>query len=229
MNSGQFGQLLVASVAAALILGCNTARITDTKGLTRGPRPRPFTIYVANFDFDPKATSLLSTNPASKISDKQMAEFQEIMSLSLVDYLKKAGSQATRLDAEAPLPRSGWLVRGRFTSMDKGNVSMRALLGFGAGKENVRVVCTVERLSEGESEPLYEFHVEAGTRNFPGTIFMPLPTLIAARYASEEDSLEKDVEKTAVEIAARIQQQFQHGTRERSDMQASASNPSSAP
>jgi hypothetical protein len=205
----------MATVVAALIGGCYTAKVTESEILT--PRPaRPSTIYVANFQ-----CSSASTNAFQKISDKQLAELQEALADSLVTDLNKQGYRSVRLSPHAPSPSDGWLVRGRFAKIDKGNPSARALFGFGAGKENVRVICSVDRLSKAQQEPLYELQTEAGTRNLPGSLLTPVPMLIAVRFAKEEDSLEKDVEKTASEIAAQIRQQLQRRPDEASEIKES--------
>ena len=62
------------------------------------------------------------------------------MSASLVKDLAKAGMNVRRLPSGAPMPTSGWLVRGVFTDVSQGNQLSRAVIGFGAVAEARRVL-----------------------------------------------------------------------------------------
>jgi hypothetical protein len=226
MNSGQLRLAFVASLAAALLLGCNTATVIQSKKMTLSPAPRPTIIYVANFQFATNCVATASTNVPPNVSQKELAQLQEMMAQSLVEDLEKEGYRTARLQPDAPLPSAGWLIRGTFDRIDEGNPRKRALVGFGAGRENLRVICTVERLTGSHSEPLCELQTEAGARKLPGSVFTPVPMLIGMRFAEEADSLDRDIEKTAARITTEIRQQLKDAPREVAEV--GAANPQSS-
>jgi hypothetical protein len=131
------------------------------------------------------------------------------MARYIVKNLTNAGYPAVRISPETPLPSEGWLVRGSFTSLERGNLPLRAMIGLGAGREDVQVACVIDRLGETTAEPLYEIHTDARTRRLPGAIFTPMPVVMAGRFALDWNDVEKDVKKTAAQIATQIDQQVQ--------------------
>lgn len=217
--------LLVAALAAPVITGCSTVKVTESKAFTSAPASCPATIYVADFDAgvitnqfsSAGATNRLTVigesleygSPGSVWPAQFQAELTDLMAKHIVKDLTKSGYQAVRNSPETPLPSDGWLIRGSFSSVQKGNLPLRAFIGLGAGREDVQVACVIDRLGETNSEPLYEIHMDSSTRNLPGAIFTPMPALLAGRYALDWNDVEKDVKKTATQIANQIDQEIQ--------------------
>jgi hypothetical protein len=49
--------------------------------------------------------------------------------------------------------RGGWLVRGVFTEVNKGNQLRRAAIGFGAGETNLQVIVAGDNLAGSAPRP----------------------------------------------------------------------------
>lgn len=208
--------LLLAALAAPIITGCSTVKVTESKTFTSAPAPRPATIYIANFDSGPITNEITSVAGTSAMvqgcPDELHAKLADLMAESLVQGLTKAGYQAVRISPGTPPSCEGWLVQGSFTSVEKGKLALRALVGLGAGREDVQVVCVVDCLSETKPEPLYEVHTEARSGKLPGAVIGPpmlAPVRVVIRFVSCKKDLEEDVKKTAAQIATQIGQQLQ--------------------
>ena len=211
--------LLLAVLAAPNITGCGTVKVTESKTFASASAPLPATIYVTNFDLEAfaiqgKGSSEGSPNtPAVARTNNLGAKLADLMAESIMTNLCKAGYRAIRISPETPLSSDGWLLRGSFTSIQKGNLPLRALIGLGAGKTDVQVVCAVDRLSTAPPELMYEIRTDAASGKMPGAMLTPMPGLPVVYFILNRRDLEKNVKKTAAQIAAQIGQQLQHASR----------------
>jgi len=217
-------KLLLAALAAPILTGCSTVKVTESKTFTPTLAPLPATIYVADFEagvITNEVPSAATTNRLSVVGDSLVygspgsvwpaqlqAKLADLMARYIVKNLTNAGYQAVRISPETPLPSEGWLVRGSFTGFESGNLPLRAMIGLGAGREDVQVACVIDRLCETTTEPLYEIHTDARTRKLPGSVFTPDPVAMVGRFALDWNDVEKDVKKTAAQIATQIGQQI---------------------
>lgn len=130
------------------------------------------------------------------------------MRTSLVKDLAKAGVNARRLPPGAPLPTSGWLVRGVFTDVNQGNQLRRAVIGFGMGKTDLQVVVDINDLAQGTPKRFYELNTTADSGKAPGagpTIVLG-PAGLAARFVIAGKDLDRNVKQTASQIAEEVVQ-----------------------
>lgn len=100
------------------------AEVTEEASTARAQTVEPKRVYVEDFKLEVAATEqggeliqrprilreVLSGDPAA-----QAKQIVDQMAVSLVKDLDAAGVPAQRLEAGAPLPKDGWLVRGVFT------------------------------------------------------------------------------------------------------------------
>ena len=87
-----------------------------------------------------------------KPSEDPTAKAQELtilLSNTIVAELNDAAIRAIRLEPGALTPQDGLLVGGEFLELDEGNRMRRAMVGFGAGSEEVKVQVEVYDL-QGE-------------------------------------------------------------------------------
>ena len=216
-------------VAAGLLAGCKSAKVTGEHSFTTAPPAKPTVVYVSDFDLGPqdiqhkegllpggsrvggRVRGLLSG--ASADPEARACQLVELMSTSLLKDLTKAGFSALRLQPGATVPAEGWLVRGVFTEVQEGNRLQRALIGFGEGATDVQIVTKVDDLTQGPPKPLYEVDTEATSGKAPGAA----PTLVlspygaAARFVMAKKDLDKNVKQTASKIADYIAQRVQEG------------------
>jgi hypothetical protein len=135
------------------------------------------------------------------------------LSDALVKQLTEAGFPARRLGADAPLPGSGWLLRGVFAHVDQGNQLTRAMIGFGAGKTGLQILVDVSDLADGTPRLFYELTSTGDSGRAPGSAPMIAlcPAGAAARFVLAGDDLKRNVRQTAAKIAAEVVQRTQRG------------------
>jgi len=211
---------------SAALCGCGTAKVSSRHEIGAATTSKPATVYVSDFDLDasniksesgmlptPKLHGLLGEMlpplpGAPKDPQKLARKLVDEMSTSLVRDLAKAGVNARRLPSGAPMPTSGWLVRGVFTDVSQGNQLSRAVIGFGAGKTDLQVVVDVNDLSQGAPRRFYELNTTADSGKAPGagpTIVLG-PAGLAARFVIAGKDLDRNVKQTASKIAGEVVQ-----------------------
>lgn len=215
---------LTAAVLAVIAAGCGTAKVADRHSVGDMTVSKPRRVYVADFELEPadvtSESGLLPLPPklpglgdflpplpgTAKDPKKLASQLVDEMSAALVKDLNKAGLAAQRLVSSAGLPKTGWLVRGVFTSVNQGNQLERAVIGFGKGKTDVQVVVDVNDLAAGVPQKLYEVTTKADSGKAPGagpTIILG-PAGLAARFVIAGHDLDRNVRQTASLIADEV-------------------------
>ena len=138
------------------------------------------------------------------------AKAQEIvadMSEALVKSLTEKGIPAQRMEnAAGDLPREGWLVSGVFTEVDEGNRIKRAVIGFGRGATQMEVQVGVSDLAgQNPRAPFVLFGAGKDPGKIPGAVVTMNPYVAAAKFVMEKNATDKDIQKTADQIATEIQ------------------------
>ncbi|WP_027801104.1 DUF4410 domain-containing protein [Paraburkholderia dilworthii] len=136
------------------------------------------------------------TNPqehAKNIVD-EMAE-------ALTADLRKGGVDARRTASGQTLPATGWQVRGVFLSVDDGNRLRRAMVGLGAGQNDIQVAVSCDSLASANLPPLYEAVEEADSKHAPGAAIKLNPYVIAAKFVMASGDEKKTIRKTAQQIS----------------------------
>lgn len=180
--------------------------------------PAPI-VYVSDFDLDVanvtpdsgpgqrvrRLRGLLPGGPGPLGQDKNPQEHAthivNEMADALTDDLKKGGVDARRVMPGQPLPSVGWQVRGVFLSVDEGNRLRRAMVGFGAGQNDIQVAVSCDSLGAADLPPLYQTVEEAGGKNMPGAAIKLNPYVIAARFVMASGDEKKTIRKTAQDIS----------------------------
>jgi hypothetical protein len=176
-------------------------------------------VYVADFDLDVaniapdsgrgqrvrRLRGLLPAGPGPHGQDKNpqehAAHIVNEMADALTEDLKKGGVDARRIMPGQPLATAGWQVRGVFLSVDDGNRLRRAMVGFGAGQNDIQVAVSCDSLGAADLPPLYQSVEEAGSKNMPGAAIKLNPYVIAAKFVMASGDESKTIRKTAQEIA----------------------------
>lgn len=180
----------------------------------------PSMIYVTNFAIDVRQVEpergllnrprRLQQDPASKAM-----KLQELLASSLVKALGKKSIQAARFYPGQVLPASGWLVQGQFLEVDQGNRFQRAAIGFGVGESEMQIEVTLTDLTKTGSEPFAIFGTDSKTGKAPGAsvtaVAMMNPYVAAAKFVMSKNASEKDVKKTAKQIAGIIENYIKSG------------------
>jgi len=108
---------------------------------------------------------------------------------------------ARRIAPDQPLPAEGWQVRGVFLSVDEGNRLRRAMVGLGAGQNDIQVAVSCDRLGAANLPPLYQTVEQAASSDKPGAVIKLNPYVIAAKFVMASGDEKKTIRKTAQQIA----------------------------
>jgi hypothetical protein len=138
-----------------------------------------------------------SEDPAAKAR-----QLVELLSNTIVRELNNSGIYASRLAPGAFTPSAGLLVGGEFLEVDEGNRMRRAMVGFGAGSEEVKVQVEVYDLAKDPNSPFLVYGAGEEGRKGPGAVVFKNPYAAAARYVLSRNATEKDVVKLGNQIAA---------------------------
>jgi hypothetical protein len=125
-----------------------------------------------------------------------------LLSNTIVAELNNAGVRARRLEPVALIPQDGLLVGGEFLEVDEGNRMRRAMVGFGAGTEEVKVQVEMYDLAKDSNSPFLVYGAGEEGRKGPGAVAFRNPYAAAARYVLSRRATEKDVVKLGNQIAA---------------------------
>jgi hypothetical protein len=179
--------------------------------------PAPI-VYVSDFDLDAanvtpdsgpgqrarRLRGLLPGGPGPLGHDANPQEHaQDIvneMAEALTADLRKGGVDARRSAPGQALPATGWQVRGVFLSVDDGNRLRRAMVGFGAGQNDIQVAVSCDSLG-ADLPPLYQAVEEADSKGKPGAAIKLNPYVIAAKFVMASGDEKKTIGKTAQQIA----------------------------
>ncbi len=168
---------------------------------------RPKVIYITDFVLDMAQMGgqrpHLLRRPAMMQEDPEAKRHKliEAMSNALTEDLRSKSFQARRLHPGNPQPHTGWLVRGRFLDADQGNRAVRSVVGFGAGSTDMRVEVSVFDLGRSSREPIAVFGAKSKSGRGPGAIVTKNPYVLAAKFVMSKRHPERDVQKTAKQIA----------------------------
>jgi len=204
------------------------ATVTDRDVVDAAAEP-PRRIYVADFDADPSAFKPASgivsevldnrphllggAAPQGGIIGRRLASDTPVPA-QVVDQLaasitkglndQKLGYPAERIPPRAPLPSSGWLVRGRIVGVDPGNRAERAVIGFGTGEATASVEVEVDRLAAGGETPVMRFGTKSDSGKAPGAVVTMNPYVAAAKFVIGKGATSRDINAMGFEIAKQI-------------------------
>ncbi len=222
MKATFFNFLLVLGLAA--MTGCQSAKVTGSQSYSTTPVARPAIIYVEDFELDVDniheerglLPNIQPIHPIRRVlfgadedPNTSPAGLVNYMAECIVKDLKNKEFSSQRLVLGQPLPSDGWLVRGVFAQVDKGNRLRRAIIGFGVGKTDLQVVAAVDNLADGPPKPLYQVQTDATSGKGPGAApFIVLsPASVAVNFVMAGNDIKRNAKQTAAKIAAQVAQQ----------------------
>lgn len=201
---------LLGTVAISLaITGCSSAKVVSVQDVSTAAASRPAVVYVADFELAPgsiQSEAPFASRPLHAFLEQSKAQsLVATMSMLIVDDLTKKGIAASRLPANSPLPKQGWLVRGVFMRVDEGGRVKRAVIGFGSGQTDLQVAASTDDLSAGTAPaPLYRVQTDATSNKLPGAVVTLNPYVAAAKFVLAGHDLDRSTRATAQKIADEI-------------------------
>ena len=231
MNLKQIAlNLCLAGLAAGMLSGCASTKITNREQLVTGPIPKPGTIWVYDFVATPKdvpansalAGEDLDTTPQT---EKQIAEGKELGGLiatNLVTAIREMGMPA-QIATKATKPKINDIsIRGYLVSINEGSAAKRVMIGFGSGKSSLSTIVEGYQETVHGERKLGSGEVQAGGSKSPGMV-LGVATFLATKNpagliinagvqvygeASGNDEVTGRAKATAKEIAGVLKQRF---------------------
>jgi hypothetical protein len=217
-----------ALLCVALGIALSTGLTRGAFGQLRGPKitnetqlqrtlKRPSTIYVSDFaidpgDFAPSGPGVLkgvigNIRGQDSSPEGEARAIVDQMGGAIVENLQNKGLRATRVRSGAK-PATGWVVRGRFSTVNQGNRTLKTAVGFGAGSTDVNVDVVLKEVVKGREKSILLFDTENRNGNGPGGLAMAAatknPYAIAIKFAMSGRDLQKNIRKTAKLIADQV-------------------------
>jgi hypothetical protein len=192
--------------------------------LSAAPDSPPFTapppvVYVSDFELDAanvtpdtgpgqrlrRLRGLLPDGPGPMGKDKNpqdhARDIVNQMADALTADLKKGGVDARRIAPGQPLPATGWQIRGVFLSVDDGNRLRRAIVGFGAGQNDIQVAVSCDSLALTNLPPLYQVIEETDSKDKPGAMIKLNPYVIAVKFVMAGKDEKQTIRNNAQQIS----------------------------
>ena len=157
-----FPPLLVVSLLLSLVVGCAGGSSRQTRQHVRDrtlPRPPVLLLY----DF---AVAPADAPPSEKI--KQDRAIARSLSEQAVIKLGQRGIRAQRATASTTVPLHAVVVKGQFVTIEEGSGGQRVLIGFGAGKSELRANARVYQMMESGLKIISEGEAGAHGSSSPG-------------------------------------------------------------
>jgi hypothetical protein len=137
-NGAAFAACLLA---AALVTGCASTKVTDRQTNVTGALPRPGQIWVYDFTANPAdvpADSELAKaeKPAAPPTEEETAVGRQLgigISTALVQEIQTAGMPAALATSATKPQVNDIVIRGYLVSIEQGSTAKRMTIGFGAG------------------------------------------------------------------------------------------------
>lgn len=177
-------------------------------GNAQAPQPtKPSIVYVTDFEIDAGDITQdrkLVQRPRLRQQESpgaKAARLVELLSTTLAGELQNKSIPARRLYRGQGAPDKGWLIKGQFVEVDEGNRMRRAMVGFGAGATDMQIEVEVVDLRSARKEPFLIFGTDTKSGKGPGAVVMMNPYVAAAKFVMSKKATEKDVKKTARQIA----------------------------
>jgi hypothetical protein len=222
MSGSVAGFIVPVALMALCLAGCaNGTKVDVMLDATASVRAKPTVVYVMDFDLDADKIKLDPRRVAaerravgsflkdvkhslglSKTPQEEARELIDLMAKSITEGLGKAGVEAHRVAANAPLAKDGWLVRGTFLQVDEGDRLRRAI--GGSGGTDIQVAVTVYDLAGNPNTGrLLQLDTDAKSAKSSHTMSIS-PYSIALKYVLAGYDLDRNAKQTGAKIAEEV-------------------------
>ncbi len=174
-------KILVLSILAIPLVACAGASVRSTEV---GRPVKPPVVLVFEFAIDPQDVVVNTLGPQFATpeadDDKKRKEARKIsaaLAKKTVAALraKRIPAEIGRIGGDAPM--HAFMLRGQFVTVQGGSTAERMLVGFGAGKQQIRANAQVYQITDHGLQQIVRGVVEAHGDSMPG---MAVPVGVGA-------------------------------------------------
>jgi hypothetical protein len=224
--------LVSGLIAALLLTGCASTKVSDQQELVTGQLPRPGTIWVYDFvatpsDVPPDSVlageSDLDDTPQTS---EQIAEGRKLgaeIGADLVKEIQAMGMPAMHAWPSTTPTVNDIVLRGYLLSIKEGSAAKRIVIGFGAGGSDLKTLVDGYQMTATGLRKLGSGTVNASGNKTPGAALgvatflvtkNPAGLIISSSMkvygqASGKDTIEGRATSTAKEIGDVLKKRFQ--------------------
>jgi hypothetical protein len=181
---------------------------------------KPEVIYVTDFVLDP--SQLQSSNPlqggplrqrlnslrgGDTSPEGRAQSLVNLMADSIIRDLQAKGLNAQRASIRVT-PKTGWIIKGRYKTLEQGSRVASSEIGFGAGSPLVQVEVTLDQVQNGRQKPILLLGTNKENSRAPGGVAITAathnPYAMAIKFVRSLKDLERSVQQTAKLIADQI-------------------------
>ncbi len=200
---GTFRLLSCAVLPAAVLAGCASVSVKDVEKAAAKPKAKPAAIYV--MDFDTRSAEFNVDREGAELAQFK-ADTAKILSDLLVERLgSRLEVKALRVTSSANLPKSGWLLTGRFIRVNQGSRALRTIVGLGAGGTKMETEVLLHDLAVSQKRTFLKFATTGGSNAEPGVLTSPGPVSAGMSLIKQTmRGITEDATRTAREITASL-------------------------
>jgi len=224
--------MLMGWMLLVLFAGCASTTVSNRQAYQGGPLPKPARIIVYDFAVSPgdlptfAAAHVALADAAAPMTPKELEAGRKLgadVAKELVEKIDEMGMVAVRV-ADQPAPQLNDIVLvGYFTSVDKGSMAERMVIGFGKGAANVGAHAEGYHMTETGLVLLGSGTLDSGGGKGPGLVLPALVTIATANpiglvvsgavkvagEATGHSGAEGSADRIAGEIAKILEKRFQ--------------------
>lgn len=209
--------LVMGAAGALLLAGCASSGVTQRQSTEAAQAmTRPGLVIVYDFagtreDLPPDSVIARYYQQRSVPQTRKEVELGRQLgrqvAQNLVTELNKAGITARRV-ASAPIPRIGdAVIRGEFIVANEGSRLTRVLIGFGAGKAELKTLAEAYQVTATGVRPLGSAQIEAAGGKLPGMLVpvgigAGVGSVVTSAAISGASNLAQEVGPETIEAAA---------------------------
>lgn len=203
-------KLLLSLAVAITFCSCSSVGVHSLQTNRVAVREAPSRIWVERFSA-PLSAFQLGERPAS---EKRVLRDAIVTNLarSTSGQLNTHAANSSVLGAESTPSPGSWIVRGQIQRVDQGSRALRAGIGLGAGRTEMRTSVTVFKVTAAGLVPLLRFNTTGSSGLEPGVALGiatgGVGTVLSAASAGGTllmgslPGVNTDIDRTSYEIAA---------------------------
>jgi hypothetical protein len=224
------GMVHIGLLAAAVVSGCASTKVTNRQQLVTGQLPRPNQIWVYDFAATaadvPADSALAGQATDASQTPEQIATGRQLgaeIATQLVQQIQSMGMPAARAGAGTMPQINDLVIRGYLVSVTEGSTAERVAIGFGAGASALKTAVEGFQMTAQGLRKLGSGTVDAGGGKTPGAALGVVGLIATANpaglivstgmkvygEASGSSKVEGRAKATAKEIADVLKQRFQ--------------------
>lgn len=201
---------LLVLVGALVLTSCSSVGVHDLQKHKPRITQAPSRILVEPFSAPLSVFSLGGRSDADKrvLRDEIVAALAE----GTAGELRVHAADAAVVQAGSPIPTGVWLIRGEIRRVDQGSRALRATVGLGAGRTEMRTRVTVYNVTAGGSVPILRFKTTGSSGLEPGVALgiatggvgtaLAVGSAAGTMLINSLPGVSSDIDRTSYEIAA---------------------------